>query len=152
LLALAFLNAPPALPRQHTWFRAASATSLGGLRLESQHGLPSGFTQRFTYIDKPPTAYRSGIESSTSLDDEPDFAARSIFRVEGFRSVHSMPLLDEHGQPIGMVSTLHKNAGARGSGTQATELRAVARQSTAWLDWYYRTVVLGALEHLYNAA
>lgn len=197
LLALAFLNAPPAHPDQQTWFPgrvrdtappvpfadaprgwrgnhgaflSAVLTAnmsimdseagylqladrfVGGLRLESQQGLPSRFTERFTYVDEPLPAFGSGAQSTRNLNDEPDATARSIFRTEGFRSMHSLPLLDEDGQPIGIVSTLHKDDEPRTSSAQRTELRAVARQSSAWLDWYHRTIMLDALERLHNVA
>ncbi len=129
---------------------------LGGLRLESQRGLPREFNLSFCYVDKPDnastTALRSGREATRNLDEEPDPTPRTLLGAEGLRSVHSVPLVDAEHPAAGVVSTLHPQRAPRTSRNQAAALDVVATESAAWLAWHQRTIVLDALEHLHKAA
>lgn len=129
---------------------------VGGLRLESQQGLPREFTHAFTYADEAPAAslvaFDSGKQATRRLDEEPDPDTRKMFRAGGFRSVHSVALVDDKNQALGVVSTLHEIPAPRTTREQTSALREVARQSAGWLDWYQRTIVLDALEHLHQTA
>jgi anti-anti-sigma factor len=128
---------------------------LGGLRLAVQHGLPREFRQVLDDADQPVdagiAAFDSGEETTRSIAEEPDPTLRTLLGAAGLRSVHSVPLAVGD-QPTGVVTTLHDRRVRRATRNQAAALDVVATESAAWLDWYQRTVVLDALEHLHDAA
>jgi anti-anti-sigma factor len=129
---------------------------LGGLQLESQHGLPDELSQSLSHVGGTDSAcgaaFDSGYPTTRSLDHELDPSTRNLLHREGLDSVHSVPLLTEGHPAAGVVSTLHRQPATRATPVQADALNVVATQSAAWLDWYQQTVVLDALEHLHNAA
>lgn len=130
-----------------------------GLDLAVQRGFPSAFDDAFAHVDLP------GPESAAVATGEPVVIAdledpttghlaeqRGILLAAGLRAATSIPLLTGHGASAGVVTVLHVRRDRVPTAQEHDDLRAVAAQAGAWLDWYQRTVVLDALEDVHRQA
>lgn len=128
----------------------------GDLRLEKHHGLDDDFVDFFDRVSHEGTACALAAEHLarvTVTDVATDAAftesARKAILATGSRGCHSTPLLAPRGRVEGMVSTHHERPVHALSAAQARALDEIGDQAGRWLEWYQRTVVLDALEHLH---
>ncbi|WP_437104048.1 ANTAR domain-containing protein [Streptomyces sp. enrichment culture] len=67
------------------------------------------------------------------------------------RALHSVPVLSSAGSCTGVISLHWTDAGHRPTAAHAEALALLAADTSAWLSWYHRSVLLDALEHLHRA-
>ena len=132
----------------------------GDLRLERHLGLSADILDLVdspAYADTAPaSAVRTGQRTMIrDVATDPlfhDRRTRTVMLASGFRAMQSTPLVTPSGRRLGTVSTHHARAGRTFSTTERTRLDTMTTQLGSWLEWYQRTVVLDALEHLHHAA
>ncbi|MEU6592872.1 ANTAR domain-containing protein [Streptomyces sp. NPDC046881] len=77
--------------------------------------------------------------------------SRHALLATGAHAVHSVPVLSSAGSCTGVITLLRPDAGHRPTAAQAEAFALLAADTSAWLNWYHRSVLLDALEHLHQA-
>ncbi|MFJ4771151.1 GAF domain-containing protein [Streptomyces uncialis] len=133
----------------------------GVLRLERHTGLNRQFTDFFAFVDSPSQTTSCGYAaqqrrqvtvrdvSTAELFDE---ESRAVILRAGSRACHSVPLVNPHGVPLGMISSHHERPLTDFSAARIGALRETGTAVGRWLSWYRRTTVLDALEDLHRRA
>lgn len=133
----------------------------GVLRLERHTGLNRQFTDFFAFVDSPSPTTSCGYAaqqrrqitvrdvSTAELFDE---ESRQVILRAGSRGCHSVPLVNPHGVPLGMISSHHERPLTDFSAAHIGALRETGNAVGRWLSWYRRTTVLDALEDLHRRA
>jgi GAF domain-containing protein len=92
----------------------------GSLRLVTQSGFGSGFVEYFAVVDDDHSACGRAAREGTlvviaDVNADPGFAPHRGMAAAGFRAVQSIPLTDDAGHLVGVVSTYfrrpHRPAG-----------------------------------------
>ncbi|MFF5859451.1 ANTAR domain-containing protein [Streptomyces sp. NPDC012751] len=87
------------------------------------------------------------VATDVLLSDE----CRCVLLAGGARAVHSVPVLSSAGSCTGVIGLHWPDAGHRPTAAQTEALALLASDTSAWLSWYHRSVLLDALEHLHHA-
>ncbi|MFE2506884.1 GAF and ANTAR domain-containing protein [Streptomyces naganishii] len=131
----------------------------GLLRLEKHTGLSRQFTDFFAFVDHPSTSCAQAAQDREQVTvrdvaTEPFFdeGSRRVILHAGSRACHSVPLLNERGAVLGVISSHHPQPLTGYSRTRLEALRTTAATVGRWLSWHRRTVVLDALEDLHFSA
>lgn len=130
----------------------------GLLRLEKHSGLGRQFTDFFAFVDHSGTACAQAardcrqvtirdVASATVFDED----SRHVILHAGSRACHSVPLLDERGVLLGVISS-HARPITGFTRSQLAVLHETADVVGRWLAWHRRTVILDALEDLQRTA
>ncbi|MEU8590084.1 ANTAR domain-containing protein [Streptomyces sp. NPDC048664] len=128
----------------------------GGLRIEKHTGLSAEFVDFFGHVGIEGTSCARAAREVTQVTvrdvaTDPVFSepARRVILREGSLACHSAPLTSASGRCVGMVSA-HLDRTIDGlTPAQVAALDLIGGEAGAWLDWYGRTVVVSALEHLH---
>ncbi|WP_329558530.1 ANTAR domain-containing protein [Streptomyces uncialis] len=137
------------------------AAGNGVLRLERHTGLDRQFTDFFAFVGSPNSATSCGYAAEqrrqvtvrdVSTADLFDEESRRVILRAGSRACHSVPLVDPHGVPLGMISSHHERPLNDFSAARIGALRETGTAVGRWLSWYRRTTVLDALEDLHRRA
>ncbi|KOX11064.1 ANTAR domain-containing protein [Streptomyces sp. NRRL B-3648] len=86
------------------------------------------------------------VSADPRLSDD----CRHALLANGTHAVQSVPVLSSAGTCTGVITVLWPDAGHRPTAAQAEALALLAADTSAWLSWYHRTVLLDALEHLHG--
>ncbi|MBL1084569.1 ANTAR domain-containing protein [Streptomyces actinomycinicus] len=86
------------------------------------------------------------VATDTLLSDD----CRHALLATGTRALRSVPVLSSAGSCTGVITLLWPDAGHRPARARAQTLALLAADTSAWLSWYHRTVLLDALEHLHR--
>ncbi|WP_051789517.1 ANTAR domain-containing protein [Streptomyces sp. NRRL S-1022] len=86
------------------------------------------------------------VSADPRLSDD----CRHTLLANGTHAVQSVPVLSSAGTCTGVITVLWPDAGHRPTAAQAEALALLAADTSAWLSWYHRTVLLDALEHLHG--
>jgi anti-anti-sigma regulatory factor len=124
----------------------------GGLVLEHHRGVPGHATAEADGGTAGALAHRTGREivvDDVATDPRLACDARAELLATGVRAVRSIPLLAQNRDSLGTLSLYHWEPHAPPLPPGATALLA---ETSRWLDWYRRTIVFGALEHLHQQA
>jgi hypothetical protein len=129
-----------------------------GLDLAVQRGFSREFDDAFAHVDQPDPA--TGALETGEVVVIGDLAAesgwsddqRQVLHAAGLRAAIIVPLPTGHYGCVGVLTVLHVRRGRTPTIQESADLRAVATQAGAWLDWHRRTVVLDALEDLHLLA
>ncbi|MFE9674110.1 ANTAR domain-containing protein [Streptomyces sp. NPDC006259] len=130
------------------------------LVLEARCNLGEAFADVFaevSHVRAPCTVARATLRRVVveSVATDPVFAdarMREALLAEGTRSLYCAPLVDGAGTGVGVVSAHWPAAGRWLSGPQERALEALAHTVATWHDWYRRSVVADALDHLHRVA
>ncbi len=87
------------------------------------------------------------VATDAELSDD----CRRVLLATGTQAVHSVPVLSSAGSCTGVITLHWPDAGHRTTPAQAEALALLASDTSAWLSWYHRSVLLDALEHLHRA-
>lgn len=128
----------------------------GGLRMEKHAGLSADFVDFFSHVGDGGTSCALAARNVAQVTvrdvaTDPLFSepAREEILRAGSRACHSVPLTSASGVCVGMVSA-HLDRRIEGlTQTQTKVLDIMGGEAGEWLDWYGRTVVVSALEHLH---
>ncbi|MFF9088459.1 ANTAR domain-containing protein [Streptomyces sp. NPDC014991] len=126
------------------------------LALEARHGCAETFLDHLE---------RGGADTDTAARtgnrpvSVPDVAAEPLLRddfrrallTSGIRALHSIPVLSPAGPCTGVITVHWPEAGHRPTTSEAGAFAQLAADTSAWLSWYHRSVLLDALEHLHGA-
>ncbi|MET8446904.1 GAF and ANTAR domain-containing protein [Streptomyces sp. NPDC005209] len=131
----------------------------GLLRMEKHTGLNRRFVDHFTFVDGPGTSCGRAAENRRQVTVR-DVAAATVFDEEsrrvilhaGSRACHSVPLLDERGAPLGVISSHHPRPLGGFTRAQLDALETTGAVVGRWLSWHRRTVIRDALEDLHATA
>jgi hypothetical protein len=134
--------------------------ALDVLELEKQRGFSDGFLDFFAHVGDEGTACAAARRTRrritvTDVERDPIFEGRPsrlVMLDEGSRTVQSTPVLTRAGRCVGMVSTHGSRTGTGPTAGEREALDELARDAADWLEWYRRTVLLDALEHLHLLA
>ncbi|MEU0686997.1 GAF domain-containing protein [Streptomyces uncialis] len=133
----------------------------GVLRLERHTGLDRQFTDFFAFVGSPNSTTSCGYAaqqrrqvtvrdvSTAELFDE---ESRRVILRAGSLACHSVPLVNPHGVPLGMISSHHARPLTDFSAARIGALQETGAAVGRWLSWYRRTTVLDALEELHRRA
>ncbi|WP_234334972.1 ANTAR domain-containing protein [Streptomyces sp. NRRL S-118] len=131
---------------------------LGGLWMENHTGLSDDFVNFFDFVGGDGTSCAQAAKDVAQVTvrdvaTAPVFTedARRTILAAGSRAAHSVPLA-VGGRCVGMVSAHFDRPLQDLHPAQLKALELTGRQAGSWLDWYDRTVVLDALEHLHEVA
>ncbi|MBX7466196.1 ANTAR domain-containing protein [Streptomyces sp. MAG02] len=126
------------------------------LRIVQHTGLHAPFVQHFAVVGAGTTSCARAAEAAelTTVRDvatDPVFGERDrrVILLAGSRACHSVPLLDEDGSCVGVVSAHLAHPTADLHPAQVEALGAVGREVGRWLGWQERGVLREALEHLH---
>jgi GAF domain-containing protein len=119
---------------------------VGLLRLEKHSGLGRQFTDFFAFVDHSGTACAQAardrrqvtirdVASATVFDQD----SRHVILHAGSRACHSVPLLDERGALLGVISSHHARPIAGFTRSQLAALHETADVVGRWLAWHRRT-------------
>lgn len=125
---------------------------VGGLQLESQRGLPGDVRRFLANADRAEQPCDPKLPTIREVTVDFDVACSAALHARGLRWAYSVPLVARDRPIMGVVSTLHGDAAGIPTTDQATALDMLSTESASWLDWYRRTVLLDALEHLHYTA
>ncbi|MEU0050494.1 ANTAR domain-containing protein [Streptomyces sp. NPDC006309] len=128
--------------------------AVNALTLEAHHGCAETFLDHLE---------RGGADTDTAARTEnrpvsvPDVATEPLLRddfrrallTSGIRAVHSVPVPSPAGPCAGVITVHWPEARHRPVAGEAFAL--LAADTSAWLSWYHRSVLLDALEHLHSA-
>ncbi|MES9523587.1 ANTAR domain-containing protein [Streptomyces capoamus] len=128
------------------------------LVLESHHGCAETFLDHLARGRGDGTADAAARARGRQVS-VPDVAAdprlsddcRHALLATGARAVRSVPVLSSAGSCTAVITLHWPDAGHRPASAQAETLARLAADTSAWLSWYHRTVLLDALEHLHQA-
>ncbi|MEV8528742.1 MULTISPECIES: ANTAR domain-containing protein [unclassified Streptomyces] len=127
-----------------------------GLRIERHTGLSEDFVEFFAFVGESGTSCARAAQdvALTTVHDvatDPVFTeqARHAILAADSRACHSVPLVDDEGTCVGMVSAHLQRPAADLHPAQVKALIATGRQVGRWLTWHERTVVADALEYLH---
>ncbi|MEU0076168.1 ANTAR domain-containing protein [Streptomyces sp. NPDC006332] len=131
----------------------------GRLSLARHTGLNKYFTDFFAFVDAPTTACAQAAAERRQVTVR-DVATEAVFDEDsrhavlqaGSRAVHSVPLVDRKGVPLGMVSSHHERPLAGLTHAQLAALQQTGADTGRWLSWHWYTIVLDALERLHFTA
>ncbi|MFJ4946831.1 ANTAR domain-containing protein [Streptomyces sp. NPDC088760] len=87
------------------------------------------------------------VTADPQLSDD----CRQALLATGTHAVQSVPVLSSAGSCTGVITLLWPDAGHRPTAAQAEAFALLAADTSAWLSWYHRSVLLDALEHLHRA-
>ncbi|MFH9673068.1 ANTAR domain-containing protein [Streptomyces sp. NPDC017405] len=87
------------------------------------------------------------VATDALLSDE----CRYVLLAGGARALHSVPVLSSAGSCAGVIGLHWPDAGHRPTAAQTEAFALLAADTSAWLSWYHRSVLLDALEHLHGA-
>ncbi|MFI0167677.1 ANTAR domain-containing protein [Streptomyces sp. NPDC017095] len=87
------------------------------------------------------------VATDALLSDE----CRYVLLAGGARALHSVPVLSSAGSCAGVIGLHWPDAGHRPTAAQTEALALLAADTSVWLSWYHRSVLLDALEHLHGA-
>ncbi|MFD5268094.1 ANTAR domain-containing protein [Streptomyces sp. NPDC058335] len=130
------------------------------LVLEARCNLGEAFADEFAEVSRvraPCTVAHTTLSRVVveSVATDPVFAGarmREVLLAEGTRSLYCAPLVGGAGTSVGVVSAHWPAAGRWLSGPQERALDALARDVATWHEWYRRSVVADALDHLHRSA
>ncbi|MEU6764153.1 ANTAR domain-containing protein [Streptomyces sp. NPDC046853] len=130
----------------------------GVLRMTKHAGLSRQFTDYFAFVDGNTACARAAaarhqvtvkeVASSAGFDDE----TRQVILSAGSRACHSIPLVDDEGSVLGVISSHHARPLLGFTQAQLRALEATGRTIGSWINWHQRTVLLDALEDLHQLA
>ncbi|MEV6805549.1 ANTAR domain-containing protein [Streptomyces sp. NPDC051132] len=86
------------------------------------------------------------VATDALLSDE----CRYVLLAGGARALHSVPVLSSAGSCAGVIGLHWPDAGHRPTAAQTEAFALLAADTSAWLSWYHRSVLLDALEHLHG--
>ncbi|MFI5972602.1 GAF and ANTAR domain-containing protein [Streptomyces sp. NPDC051452] len=138
----------------------AQLVERGLLRLEKHTGLDRQFTDFFAFVDDSTTACAQAAKDRQQITVR-DVATAAVFDPEsrrvilraGSRACHSVPVVDDRGALLGVISTHHSRPLSDDfTPVQRDALHSAATTVGRWLSWHRHTVVLDALEHLHSTA
>jgi hypothetical protein len=131
----------------------------GGLILEGSSGFGRDFLDFFGYVDDGGSACGETLidgqqvivddVESSPVFDEPD---RAMVLTAGVRAVVSTPLLDEHQNIWGVVSTHYTQANHAPSEPAARRVAQQAVDCARWLSWYDATMMPKVLASVHATA
>ncbi|EGX58156.1 hypothetical protein SZN_19320, partial [Streptomyces zinciresistens K42] len=128
----------------------------GLLRLDRHRGLDRQFTDYFAFVEDGTTACaQAATERAQVLVRDVaraevfDETSRRVILHAGSRACHSVPVLDERGALLAVISSHHARPLAGLSRSRHTALDTGAAALGRWLSWHRRTLVLDALEELH---
>ncbi|MCS0603015.1 ANTAR domain-containing protein [Streptomyces sp. LP11] len=132
----------------------------GLLRLERQVGLDGDFADFFAFVDLTGTAWAAAARDGrqvtvhdVAVDDGLDEVSRRVILQAGSRACHGVPVPDERGALLAVISSHHATPLAGDfAPARHDALRDTAATVGRWLSWHRRTVVLDALEDLHTTA
>ncbi|ALO91908.1 hypothetical protein SHL15_0715 [Streptomyces hygroscopicus subsp. limoneus] len=87
------------------------------------------------------------VATDARLSDD----CRRALLATGTQALHSVPVLSSAGSCTGVITLHWPDAGHRTTAGQAEAFTLLASDTSAWLSWYHRSVLLDALEHLHRA-
>ncbi|MFH9661027.1 ANTAR domain-containing protein [Streptomyces sp. NPDC017248] len=87
------------------------------------------------------------VATDALLSDE----CRYVLLAGGARALHSVPVLSSAGSCAGVIGLHWPDAGHRPTAAQTEAFALLAADTSVWLSWYHRSVLLDALEHLHGA-
>jgi hypothetical protein len=116
-------------------------TASGGLRIVAQRGFDQDFLDFFAIVDGPDTACGSAMahKASVTVENVSDSeifdgtTAQTVVLKTGVRAVHSTPIVDLLGAPIGVLS-VHYRQPRRPSGGERYMLATLARRAGLWIQ------------------
>ncbi|MFB0614612.1 ANTAR domain-containing protein [Streptomyces sp. AGS-58] len=128
--------------------------AVNALTLEAHHGCAETFLDHLE---------RGGADTDTAARTRnrpvsvPDVATEPLLRddfrrallTSGIRALHSVPVPSPAGPCAGVITVHWPEARHRPVAGEAFAL--LAADTSAWLSWYHRSVLLDALEHLHSA-
>ncbi|MEU2950803.1 ANTAR domain-containing protein [Streptomyces xanthochromogenes] len=127
-----------------------------GLRIVQHTGLNARFVEHFAVVSDGTTSCARAAEEAalTTVHDvatDPAFSEpdRRAILLAGSRACHSIPLVDEDGSCVGVVSAHLARPTADLHPAQVKALDSVGHEVGRWLGWQERGVLREALEHLH---
>ncbi|QTD96441.1 ANTAR domain-containing protein [Streptomyces cyanogenus] len=128
------------------------------LMLETHHGCAETFLDHLVRGRGDGTADAAARARGRQVS-VPDVAAdpqlsddcRHALLATGTHAVQSVPVLSSAGSCTGVITLHWPAAGHRPTAAQAEAFALLAADTSAWLSWYHRSVLLDALEHLHRA-
>ncbi|WP_240468349.1 GAF and ANTAR domain-containing protein [Streptomyces dangxiongensis] len=129
--------------------------AVNALTLEAHHGCTETFLDHLVRGGADPdTAVRTGNRPVSVPDVATEPLLRDDFRgallTSGVRALHSIPVLSPTGSCAGVITVHWPEAGHRPAAAHAETLALLAADTSDWLSWYHRSVLLHALEHLHR--
>ncbi|MFG2602416.1 ANTAR domain-containing protein [Streptomyces sp. NPDC048514] len=132
--------------------------AVNALTLETHHGCAETFLDHLVRGRDEGTADAVARSRARRLS-VPDVATEVVLSDEcrrtlvttGTRALQSIPVLNSAGSCTGVTTLLWPDAGHRPTAAQAEALGELAADTSAWLSWYHRSVLLDALEHVHRA-
>ncbi|WP_176953576.1 GAF domain-containing protein [Streptomyces indicus] len=126
------------------------------LFLEGQSGLDATYRDCVAQVSGPPALcglvrLRNGPVLLPDIAEDPTFARTSqgkLARLAGTRAMLAVPVRDEGGVCVGVITVHRRRSVAWPVRTQRDALETLASDLGRWRAWYGRTVVVRALEHL----
>ncbi|MEU8469999.1 ANTAR domain-containing protein [Streptomyces sp. NPDC029006] len=128
--------------------------AVNALTLEAHHGCAETFLDHLERGGADTdTAARTGNRPVSVPDVATDPLLRDDFRrallTSGIRALHSVPVPSPAGPCAGVITVHWPEARHRPVAGEA--FARLAADTSAWLSWYHRSVLLDALEHLHSA-
>ncbi|MFG2196597.1 ANTAR domain-containing protein [Streptomyces sp. NPDC048639] len=130
----------------------------GGLEMHHHHGFDQDFLDFFAHVDGEETACfqaasrREYVMADVATDPVFPEASRQALLAARSRTVHSIPMTGHSRRVFGVFSVHLPRPGQLLSHGQERRLTSIGSEVGTWLDWYERTAVRDALEHLHRSA